>query len=248
METWALRPASDLARSLLRHCIDKENLPPNILRTREPPLVISTPLVHPPATNRVRTVRKDISGMETPIATVGQAYDGRPVVPRCRLLRFLFGGVGLGLHLHSLPLGCGCLINARLSPSLAFCIIYYNYTTRRARVGGNVGARVEGRDRGAIGKEETCSGCKVSLTTRTGSSPTLCRSVSSRSPGGERGHGLCHVSTFYTTLVKKSQEANGASELPRTPPTHSGEEGSSVSLVHAHEVVRGWRSKLRVVG
>src|SRR5215211_8038099 len=26
METWALRPASHLARSLLRHCIDKENL------------------------------------------------------------------------------------------------------------------------------------------------------------------------------------------------------------------------------
>src|SRR5215208_5616135 len=28
METWALRPASHLARSLLRHCIDKENLLP----------------------------------------------------------------------------------------------------------------------------------------------------------------------------------------------------------------------------
>jgi hypothetical protein len=29
--------------------------------------------------------------------------------------------------------------------------------------------------------------------------------------------GLCQVSTFYTTLVKKSQQANGASELRRIP-------------------------------
>src|SRR5215211_3039296 len=36
METWALCPASHLARSLLRHCIDEENLPPKILRKREP--------------------------------------------------------------------------------------------------------------------------------------------------------------------------------------------------------------------
>jgi hypothetical protein len=48
------------------------------------------------------------------------------------------------------------------------------------------------------------SSCSVSLTTCTGSSSSLCRSVSSRRPGGERGQGLCHVSTFYTTLVKKS--------------------------------------------
>jgi hypothetical protein len=32
-----------------------------------------------------------------------------------------------------------------------------------------------------------------------------------------------HELRFYTTLVKKSQQANGASELRRTPPTHSGE-------------------------
>ena len=32
-----------------------------------------------------------------------------------------------------------------------------------------------------------------------------------------RPQGLCHVSTFYTTLVKKSQEANGAFELRRKP-------------------------------
>src|SRR5215211_2465868 len=46
-------------------------------------------------------------------------------------------------------LECGCLINARLPPSLAFCKIFYNYTTGRARGGGNVAARVEGRDRAA---------------------------------------------------------------------------------------------------
>jgi hypothetical protein len=36
-----------------------------------------------------------------------------------------------------------------------------------------------------------------------------------------RHQGLWYVSTFHTTLVKKSQQANGASELRRTPPTHS---------------------------
>jgi hypothetical protein len=67
-------------------------------------------------------------------------------------------------------------------------------------VGGNVAAGVEGRDRGAIGKEETCSGCRVWLTTRTGSSPTLCRSVSSRSPGGERGPRVFATSALSTLL------------------------------------------------
>jgi hypothetical protein len=62
------------------------------------------------------------------------------------------------------------------------------------------------------------SSCSVSLTTRTGSSSSLCRSVSSRrSLDDERGQGLCHVSTLYTTLVKKPQQANRASELWRTP-------------------------------
>jgi hypothetical protein len=32
-----------------------------------------------------------------------------------------------------------------------------------------------------------------------------------------RPQGLCHVSTFYTTLVKKSQEGNGAFDLRRRP-------------------------------
>jgi hypothetical protein len=31
--------------------------------------------------------------------------------------------------------------------------------------------------------------------------------------GGERDQGLCYVSTFYTTLVRKSQEANGHSNI-----------------------------------
>src|SRR5215211_5390753 len=132
METWALRPASHLARSLLRHCIDEENLPPKILRTPEPLLVIRTPPVSAPATNRARTLRKGISSLETGIAAVGQAYDGRPVRSRRRLLGCFLGGVGLGLHLYSLPLGCGCLIDARLPATLVFCIIYYNYTTRRS--------------------------------------------------------------------------------------------------------------------
>jgi len=32
-----------------------------------------------------------------------------------------------------------------------------------------------------------------------------------------RPQGLCQASIFYTTLVKKSQQSNGASELRRTP-------------------------------
>ena len=76
METWALRPASHLARSLLRHCIDKENLPPKILeilQTWDLLLVIRTPPVSAPATNRACTLRKGISSLETGIAAVGQA-------------------------------------------------------------------------------------------------------------------------------------------------------------------------------
>jgi hypothetical protein len=32
-----------------------------------------------------------------------------------------------------------------------------------------------------------------------------------------RPQGLCQVSTFYTTLVKKSEDGNGAFERRRTP-------------------------------
>ena len=76
METWSLRPASHLARSLLRHCIDKENLPPKILkilRRRDPLLLIRMPPVSTPATNRARTLRKRMSSIETGIAAVRQA-------------------------------------------------------------------------------------------------------------------------------------------------------------------------------
>ena len=66
-------------------------------------------------------------------------------------------------------------------------------------------------------KKRNASGRSISLTTRSGSSSSLCRSITSRSPGGDRGQGLCYVSTFYTILVKKSQQANEASELRRTP-------------------------------
>ena len=104
METWALRPASHLARSLLRHCIDKENLPPKILkilRPRDPLLLIRTPPVSTPVTNRARTLRKGISSLETGIAAVRQAYDGRPVRSRRCLLRFPLGGVGPSFHYRS---------------------------------------------------------------------------------------------------------------------------------------------------
>src|SRR5215217_9742764 len=96
IETRALRAASHLARFLLRQGIDKVNLTPkilNILRTRNPLLVIRTPPVSTPATNRACTLRKDISSLETGIAAVGQAYDGRPVRSRRRLLGCFLGRV-----------------------------------------------------------------------------------------------------------------------------------------------------------
>src|SRR5215213_3780377 len=67
-------------------------------------LLVSPPPVGPPATNRARTLRKGIYSLETAIAAVRQAYDGRSVGPRCRLLRPRFGRVSLGLHLYSFPL------------------------------------------------------------------------------------------------------------------------------------------------
>jgi hypothetical protein len=154
METWALRPASHLARLLLRHCIDKENLPPKILRTRDPPLVMRTPLVHPPATNRARTLRKDISSLKTGVATVRQAYDGRPVRPRCRLLGFLFGGVGLGLHLYFLPwVWLPHQYLAATLSSILYNILQLYY--QEGSGGGNVGAGVEGRDQAAIKQDSS---------------------------------------------------------------------------------------------
>jgi hypothetical protein len=104
METWALRPASHLARSLPRHCIDKVNLPPKILkilRTRDPLVLIRTPPVSTPATNRACTLRKGISSQETGIAAVRQAYDGRPVRSRRCLLGCFLGGVGPSFHFRS---------------------------------------------------------------------------------------------------------------------------------------------------
>ena len=56
-----------------------------------------------------------------------------------------------------------------------------------------------------------------SRTPRAPDPRPACAGRSHRSPGGERGQGLCSVSTFYTTLVKNSQQPNGASELRRTP-------------------------------
>src|SRR5215216_1962072 len=136
-------------------------------------LLVSPPPVGPPATNRARTLRKGISSLETAIAAVRQAYDGRSVGPRCRLLRSRLGSVSLGLHLYSLPFSVAtpsALAWWPLAP-LALCISYYNYTTRGGSRGGDVAARVEGCDRAQNIK--TCSGCSVSLTTCTKSSSSL---------------------------------------------------------------------------
>src|SRR5215208_869657 len=104
METWALRTASHLARSLLRQGIDKVNLTPKILkilRTRDLVLLVRTPPVSTPAANRACTLRKGISSLETAIAAVGQAYNGRPVVPRRCLLGCFPSRVGPSFHFRS---------------------------------------------------------------------------------------------------------------------------------------------------
>jgi hypothetical protein len=140
METWALRPASDLARSLLRQGIDKENLPPKILkilRTRDPLLLIRTPPVSAPSTNRACSLRKGISSLETPIAAVGQAYDGRPVRSRCRLLGCFLGGVGPSFHFRSFLrpwLFHQCQTRFLF---LTFCKLCYHYIPRRSRKQGH---------------------------------------------------------------------------------------------------------------
>jgi hypothetical protein len=55
-----------------------------------------------------------------------------------------------------------------------------------------------------------------------------------------------HFLHYFSEEVSRGKR--GIRTAENTPSTRSGEEGSSVSLVHAHEVVRGGRSKLRVVG
>src|SRR5215210_7671661 len=137
METWALRCASDLASSRLRHRIDKENLPPRILRTREPLLVIRTPPVSTPATNRARTLRKSISSLETGIAPVWQAYNGRPVRSRRRLLGCFLGRVGPSLHFRSfLRPWLFHQFQTRFL-FLTFCRLCYYYIPRRSRKQGH---------------------------------------------------------------------------------------------------------------
>src|SRR5215213_9385169 len=77
----------------------------SLLRIRNPLLVVGAPPVSAPTTDRARALRKDIPTLKTGITAVRQAYDGGPVGPRCRLLRFLLGGEGLGLHHYSLRWG-----------------------------------------------------------------------------------------------------------------------------------------------
>jgi hypothetical protein len=140
METWALRPASHLASSLPRHCIDKVNLPPKILkilRTRDPLLVIRTPPVSAPATNRARTLRKGISSLETGIAAVRQAYDGRPVRSRRCLLGCFLGGVGPSFHFRSFLRGWLFHQCQTRFLFLTFCRMCYYYIPRRPRKQGH---------------------------------------------------------------------------------------------------------------
>jgi hypothetical protein len=214
METWALRPASHLARSLLRHCIDKENLPPKILRTRDLLLVIRSPLVHPPATNRARTLRKDISSLDTGVATARQAYNGRPVRPRCRPLRFLFGGVGLGLHVNSLPwVWLPHQYQAATLSSILYNILqlYHQEGSGGAtlRLGLRVVIRPQQNKKHGLAADSGSLRAPGPRPTSPGRPPRVAL-------GGERDQGLCYVSTIYTTIVWKFQEANGAFEHLRT--------------------------------
>jgi hypothetical protein len=90
----------------------------------------------------------------------------------------------------------------------------------------------------------------ASLTTRTGPRPA-CAGRSphagalavNAAPGYLPGQ---HFPHYFSEEVPRGERDIHTSE--NTPSTHSGEEGSSVSLVHAHEIVCGGRRKLRVVG
>jgi hypothetical protein len=74
---------------------------PEIPRARNPRLGIRTPPVGAPATDCARTLREDISSLKAGIASVRQAYDGRPVRPRSRLLRCYLCRVGPRFHNRS---------------------------------------------------------------------------------------------------------------------------------------------------
>ena len=126
MGTRVLRLASHLAIEGPRPRPVQEHLFPEILRTRDPRLVIRTPSVGAPATDRARTPRKDVSSLNAGIASVRQAYDGRPVSPRGRLLRCYLCRVGPSVHYRS-------SLRPRPLPQyrvrflfLVFCQKYYN--------------------------------------------------------------------------------------------------------------------------
>src|SRR5215208_5496848 len=110
-------------------------------------LLVSPPPVGPPATNRARTLRKGISSLETAIAAVRQAYDGRSVGPRCRLLRPRLGSVSLGLHLYSFPSSWHLVIDDKV-PLAALVLARFDDTPRRTL---------------GLGDSNPC-GCMVSLT------------------------------------------------------------------------------------
>jgi hypothetical protein len=93
-------------------------------------LLVSPPPVSAPATDRARTLRKGISSLETGIAAVRQAYDGRSVRPRCRLLRSRFGRVSLGLHLYSFPLSWHLVIDDKVLLA-ALALARFDDTPRR---------------------------------------------------------------------------------------------------------------------
>jgi hypothetical protein len=101
-------------------------------------LIIRTPPVGTPATNRACTPRKGKSIVETGVAAVRQPQNGRPVSPSRRLLRFHLGGVGLHYHLRLL-LRQWHLHRCRFVFSVC-CIYCYNCTPRRPR--GQVHARL----------------------------------------------------------------------------------------------------------
>jgi len=132
MEAWALCLASHLARYRLRRRLGQENLPPKIPRIRDLLLVIRTPLVSIPATNRVRTLRKRISSKETGIAAVRQPQDSRPVYPCRRLLCSRLGRVGLSFHFRSFLRPWQFHQCQTRFLFLVFCRLCYNYRLQRS--------------------------------------------------------------------------------------------------------------------
>jgi hypothetical protein len=131
------------------------------------------------------------------------------------------------LHLYSLPwVWLPHQYQAATLSSILYNVLQLYH--QEGSEGGNVAARVEGRDQAAT-KQETWSGCRVSLTTRTRSSPKQSRSASSRNPWRRTRPGSLlrqHFLHYFSAEIPRGERGIRTSE--NTPSTHSVSKGVAV--------------------